>query len=274
MFVPVNLHYRVRLGHLRQTGFRHLQETEHQPDGRDGKKAPGDRPVPDEPFHKFVVPAADRFVKVDFLQKRTRTETIRTLEPPVIIDRNHKDGHDVGGQQHDGHRHSLIVEHRPGDAAHEYQRNEHRAGCQHGAEHRSPHLFRALKDSGAQVPFTLPSAGYIIDKDDRVVSHHSDSEKQTGEGYNIQGQSDGIEAEHREYQRHRHRQDHQHRRAEVPHEEEYDDARQKEGDHDVLQQVVDGIFKKLGLVSRDLEAQLRVVVPETVHQTVHGRLQV
>ena len=106
---------------------------------------------------------------------------ILTFVPPIVEDGNDGDGDHVGSQQDYRHGYGLVVKHRPGYAPEEDKGYEHGAGSQDGAQHRSHHLGGPLQHGLAKIAVPLPSARDVVHQDYRVVGHHSNSEKESGE---------------------------------------------------------------------------------------------
>ena len=183
------------------------------------------------------------------------------VEGPVI-DRHHHHGDDVRDEQDRGHGHGLVVEEFTREAVEEHQRDEHRAGGEHGAEHGAPHLAGALHHRAAQGFAFLPARGDIVRQDYGIVHHHTHSQQQSRERYDVDRQADEVEDEHRYDQRHRDGHGDQQRRAEVLHEQEDDHAHQRHGQDDVQQEVAYGVVQQLGLVAGHREGHLRVVLLE------------
>ena len=195
--------------------------------------------MPQAPLHPSVIPLLERLLESDPLKEPALGEMILTFVPPIVEDGYDGDGDHVGGQQDYRHGNGLVVEHRPGDAAEEDEGYKHGAGREDGAQHRSHDLAGTFQDSLPEIAVTLPTTGYVIHEYYRVVSHHSHSEKQSGQGDDVEGEADRMEAEHGEHQGHGHGQRHQCRGAEVPHEEENHHAGQQERHDDVLKEIAD-----------------------------------
>ena len=101
-----------------------------------------------------------------------------TVEP-VVEYRNNQHRHNQGRYQRNGNRHSLIIEQRTCDTAHEYQRDEYGAGSQHRTQHRREHLLGTVYAGIGQGLTLGPALRDVVNRDDGVVHHHTQAKHQT-----------------------------------------------------------------------------------------------
>ena len=253
----------VGVGDWRQLLLAHPPQAHGRERRAAERQHPDNPPVAEVPAHRAVVEPQGA-VEAQTGQEGIRPESRKPLVQRPVVHRQHEYRHAVRDQQHRGHSHGLVVEEFSRQAVEEDQRDEHRAGRQHRAEHRPADLLRPLHDGIPEGLSPLPTCRDVVRQHDGIVHHHAHAQQQAGQGDNIDGQADGIENKERDDERDRNRERDQQRRAQVLHEKENHHDVQQDRQQDIDQQIADRIVQQLRLVAGHGEFHLGIVRPEVL----------
>ena len=260
--VPVQVQDGLRPGQTGQTLPGHKRQAQDQAQRRESQH-PGAKPmVPYPPLHAPVIPADKHILKRKPGQEGMGPESRLAFVPPPVIDRNHKNGNQIGREQHHRHGQGFITEQGSGHTADKHQRNKNGAGGENGTEHGPRHLPGSGEDRLLQRIAPLPAGSDVIYKDDGIVHHHTHPQEQTGEGDNIQGHAGEVENQHGNDQRGGHGKRHQSRAPEILHEQENHHTGHQYAQEDIPQQAVDGVLQQLRLIPGKGETKGRIIFPE------------
>ena len=142
----------------------------------------------------------------------------------VIENRQKQDAREVGSHLPHRHRERLVVEQRPADAAHEYQRDKDCDGRERRTNHGRQHFLCACHASPAEAVAPLAVLRDVLRHDDAVVYHHSQGQNQARQRDDVQRQAEQIEEDEPRHQRHQHAQPDDERRLHIAQEQHRKEA--------------------------------------------------
>src|SRR5690606_3010742 len=93
----------------------------------------------------------------------------------------------------------------------------------------------------------------VVNDDNGIVDHHSHSKHQPGQGYDIDGDTEQMEAQQTNNKRGRYGNTDQNRGLEVLHEEKHDQKSKGCAPYQTFLQVSNRIVQQFGLIARDLK---------------------
>ena len=183
-------------------------------------------------------------------------------EQPEIRDRDKYDGDQVTDTQTDRYRHRLIVKQRASQIAEKNQRQEYRAGGQHGSEQRQDHFIGPPDTSLFRSSTRYRFLHDIIQYNDAVVDHHSDAEDDTRQRDDVDAETSEIQEQYTDGQtKWRHDTDDD-RYAIVPVKEKNDQRGQQASDPQRGFHIADAQVEQTPLITVEVKYDIRMVDPQ------------
>ena len=181
---------------------------------------------------------------------------------------HHGQRHNQRRQQAEGDSPRHIAEQFQHHAGGKDQRQEHADGGQRGGDDSARHLPCALHRGAGCRDAPVAQTVDILNDNDRVIDQHTDAQRQTGQGEDVEGDAGKIHQHNGEQHAQRHTDGHHDGRAQVLQEERQHD----DGQHSALDKVgehaVDNQLDVIALVHNGGQVQALVLR----HQRLHGRL--